>query len=181
MGWLCRLWIMAQLKQTPEGAERISRQGCRELSDATAENTAGRPCIKSGNWVAFHKQGCRYFCQMFCACTEAWGCIKRRREKAYPGMDSSYPGEINTAWNLASSLQAQALLVPQGWRGAGMLISLTKHTEETEKITVQQGGCVPTHHLGKPGDMEQITWRLSKAVFWRIPMKIHSTGIYQAD
>jgi len=40
--------------------------------------------------------------------------LKRRREKAYPGMDSSYPGEINTAWNLASSLQAQALLVPQG-------------------------------------------------------------------
>ena len=40
---------------------------------------------------------------------------------------------------------------------------------------------MPTYHLGKPADMEQVTWHLSKAVFWRIPVKIHSTGIYQAD
>ena len=62
-----------------------------------------------------------------------------------------------------------------------MLILVTKHTEETEKITVQQGGCVPTYDLGKPADMKQVTRCLSKAVFWRIPMKIHSAGIYQVD
>ena len=131
--------------------------------------------------MAYHKQGSQILLPDVLCRYRAWGCIKRRREKAYPGVDGSYPGEINTAWNQPLCRLGQALLAPQGWSSTGTLLSLTKHTEDPEKITVQQGGCVPTYHLGKPADMEQVTWHLSKAVFWRIPVKIHSTGIYQAD
>ena len=104
MGWLCGLWITSQLKQTPERGRTELKAG---LPGTVRCHSRVTTVWRVGIGWLFISKDARYFCQMFCAGTETWGCIKRRREKAYPGMDSSYPGEINTAWNLASSLEAQ--------------------------------------------------------------------------